>query len=45
MVPNGVSVVTTWDERENLAKLISTIRIVLGQVQQEIIVVDGGSPD
>jgi dolichol-phosphate mannosyltransferase len=46
MVLNGVSVVTTtWNERENIEKLISTIRNVLKEVQHEIIVVDDNSPD
>jgi len=46
MVLNGVSVVTTtWNERENIAKLIPAIRAVLGQSQHEIIIVDDNSPD
>jgi dolichol-phosphate mannosyltransferase len=46
MVPNGVSVVTTtWNERENIKKLIPTIRNVLKEVQHEIIVVDDNSTD
>ena len=43
---NSVSVVTTtWNERENIEKLVSTIKNVLQQVQHEIIVVDDTSPD
>jgi dolichol-phosphate mannosyltransferase len=43
---NGVSVVTTtWNERENLTKLIPEIRNVLKQIPHEIIVVDDDSPD
>ena len=43
---NGVSVVTTtWNERENLVKLIPEIRNVLKQVPHEIIIVDDDSPD
>jgi len=46
MVLNGVSIVTTtWNERENIEKLISTIRNVLKEVQHEIIVVDDNSSD
>jgi len=46
MVPTGVSIVTTtWNEKENIEKLVPTIRNVLQQVQHEIIVVDDGSPD
>jgi dolichol-phosphate mannosyltransferase len=46
MASNGVSIVTTtWNERENLARLIPAIRAVLGQMQHEIIVVDDDSPD
>jgi len=46
MVPNGVSIVTaTWNERENVEKLISVIRNVLQQIQHEIIVVDDNSTD
>jgi dolichol-phosphate mannosyltransferase len=46
MVSNGVSIVTTtWNERENIEKLIPTIRSVFQLVQHEIIVVDGDSPD
>ena len=46
MVPTGVSVVTTtWNERENIEKLIPTIRNVLKEVQHEIIVVDDNSSD
>jgi dolichol-phosphate mannosyltransferase len=43
---NSVSVVTTtWNERENIEKLVSTIKNVLQQVQHEIIVVDDTSPN
>jgi dolichol-phosphate mannosyltransferase len=43
---NGVSVVTTtWNEQENLTKLIPEIRNVLKQTLHEIIIVDDGSPD
>jgi len=46
MVPNGVSIVTTtWNERENIEKLISSIRSVLQCLEHEIIVVDDNSPD
>jgi dolichol-phosphate mannosyltransferase len=46
MVSSGVSVVTTtWNERENIGKLISAIRKVLEQIPHEIIVVDDNSPD
>ena len=43
---HGISVVTTtWNERENIEKLILTVRDVLKDVPHEIIVVDDGSPD
>ena len=46
VVLNGVSVVTTtWNEKENIKKLIPTIRNVLKEVQHEIIVVDDNSSD
>lgn len=46
MVSNGVSVVTTtWNERENIEKLVSTIRRVLQHHPHEIIIVDDNSPD
>jgi len=46
MVPNGVSVVTTtWNERENIEKLVSTIRCTLQNLPHEIIIVDDNSPD
>jgi dolichol-phosphate mannosyltransferase len=46
MVPNGVSIVTTtWNERENVGKLIPMIKNVLQGVQHEIIVVDDNSSD
>src|SRR4030067_1587981 len=42
----GVSVVTTtWNERENLTKLIPEIRNVLKETPHEIIIVDDDSPD
>lgn len=46
MVLNGVSVVTTtWNERENIEKLVPPIRNVLQQILHEIIIVDDNSPD
>jgi len=46
MISNGVSVVTTtWNEQENIEKLVLTTKNVLCQVQHEIIVVDDTSPD
>jgi dolichol-phosphate mannosyltransferase len=46
MVLDGVSVVTTtWNERENVEKLVPSIRNVLQGLPHEIIVVDDGSPD
>ena len=46
MVPNGVSIVTTtWNERENIEKLVPSIGNVLQGLTHEIIVVDDGSPD
>jgi len=40
MVLNGVSVVTTtWNERENVEKLVPSIRNVLQGLPHEIIVV------
>jgi dolichol-phosphate mannosyltransferase len=46
MVPNGVSIVTTTlNERENIEKLISSIRSVLQCLEHEIIVVDDNSQD
>lgn len=46
MVTNGVSIVTTtWNERENVGKLIPIIRNVLQQIPHEIIVVDDNSSD
>ncbi len=46
MLLNGVSVVTTtWNERENLTKLIPEIRNVLKETPHEIIIVDDDSPD
>jgi dolichol-phosphate mannosyltransferase len=46
MVLTGVSIVTTtWNERENVGKLIPVIRNVLQQIPHEIIVVDDNSSD
>jgi dolichol-phosphate mannosyltransferase len=46
MAPNGVSIVTTtWNERENIEKLVSTIRRALQHLPHEIIVVDDNSTD
>ena len=46
MVLNGVSIVTTtWNERENIEKLVSTIRRTLQNLPHEIIIVDDNSPD
>lgn len=46
MVPNGVSVVTTtWNERDNVEKLVSTIRRTLQNLPHEIIIVDDSSSD
>ena len=46
MIPTGVSIVTTtWNERENIGKLISATRNALQQFPHEIIVVDDDSPD
>ena len=46
MVLNGISIVTTtWNEWENVAKLVSMTRNVLQQILHEIIVVDDNSPD
>src|SRR3972149_8292800 len=46
MALNGVSVVTTtWNEKENIEKLILTTRTLLKQYPHEIIVVDDNSPD
>jgi dolichol-phosphate mannosyltransferase len=46
MVLTGVSVVTTtWNERENIEKLVLMIKDALPQVQHETIVVDDNSPD
>jgi dolichol-phosphate mannosyltransferase len=43
---NGVSIVTTtWNERENIEKLISAIRNALQRIPHEVIVVDDSSPD
>ncbi len=43
---HGVSIVTTtWNERENIEKLIPNIRDVLRRIEHEIIVVDDDSPD
>jgi dolichol-phosphate mannosyltransferase len=46
MVLNGVSIVTTtWNERENIEKLVLAVRNVLHEVPHEIIVVDDNSSD
>jgi len=46
MASDGISVVTaTWNERENIEKLISAIREALKDFPHEIIVVDDNSPD
>ncbi|MCL4436126.1 MAG: glycosyltransferase [Thaumarchaeota archaeon] len=46
MQVNGVSIVTTtYNEKENIAKLIQRIRSVLASFPHEIIVVDDNSPD
>jgi dolichol-phosphate mannosyltransferase len=46
MVLNGVSVVTTtWNERENIEKLVSAIKRVLQNLPHEIIIVDDNSSD
>ena len=46
MIADGISIVTTtWNERENVGKLILRIRSLLGSVPHEIIVVDDNSPD
>jgi hypothetical protein len=46
MSSDSVSIVTTaWNERENIEKLVLTIKDVLQRVQREIIVVDDTSPD
>jgi dolichol-phosphate mannosyltransferase len=43
---NGISIVTTtWNERENIEKLVSAIRSALQSLPHEIIVVDDNSPD
>lgn len=46
MVLNGVSIVTaTWNEKENIEKLVSAIKRALQPIPHEIIVVDDNSPD
>jgi dolichol-phosphate mannosyltransferase len=43
---NGVSVVTTtWNERENIEKLVSAIRRTLQHLPHEVIIVDDNSQD
>lgn len=43
---NGISIVTTtWNEKENIEKLICLTKRVLRNVHHEIIVVDDDSPD
>lgn len=45
-VKTGISVVTTtWNEKENIPKLIPLIRTVLAKVPHEIIVIDDNSSD
>lgn len=46
MTLHGITIVsTTWNERENIKKLIPKIRDVLRHIEHEIIVVDDDSPD
>ena len=46
MTLHGVSIVTTtWNEKENIEKLIPNIRNILRRIDHEIIVVDDDSPD
>jgi len=46
MTLHGVSIVTTtWNEKENIEKLIPNIRKVLGSIKHEIVVVDDDSLD
>ncbi len=46
MTLHRVSIVTTtWNEKENIKKLIPNIRDVLRSIEHEIIVVDDDSPD
>jgi dolichol-phosphate mannosyltransferase len=46
MVLNGVSIVTTtWNEKENIEKLVPAIRCTLQSIPHEIIIVDDNSPD
>lgn len=46
MALQGVSIVTTtWNERDNIEKLIPSIKDVLRRIEHEIIVVDDDSPD
>ena len=46
IAPNGVSIVTTtWNERENIQKLVLTIRRVIQNLPHEIIIVDDASTD
>ena len=46
MIPEGVSVVTTtWNERENIEKLVLSVRSVLRNIPHEVIVVDDSSTD
>lgn len=46
MISEGVSVVTTtWNERENIEKLVLAVRNVLRGVPYEVIVVDDSSSD
>jgi dolichol-phosphate mannosyltransferase len=46
MATNGVSIVTTtWNERENIEKLVSAIRHALQHLPHEVIIVDDNSTD
>jgi dolichol-phosphate mannosyltransferase len=46
MIPNDVTIVTTtWNERENIEKLVFVLRRVLQKTPHEIIIVDDNSPD
>jgi dolichol-phosphate mannosyltransferase len=46
MFPNGLSIMTTtWNERENIEKLVPAIRRALQSIPHEIIIVDDDSPD
>ena len=46
MFSHGVTIVTTtWNERQNIEKFVSSVRSVLQNTPHEIIVVDDGSSD